>query len=46
MDHVKQSLHKLLGSYSDLSRQFDNQEEKLDDEGFLHVSTEVRNIKL
>ena len=46
IDHVKQSLHKLLGSFSDLSRQFDNQDQKLDDAGFLRISTEVRNIEL
>ena len=46
IDHVEQSLHKLLGSYSDFSRQFDNQDQKLDDAGFLRISTEVRNIEL
>ena len=45
-DHVKQSLHKLLGSYSDLSRQLDNEDQKLDDAGFLRISTEVRNTEL
>ena len=46
IDHVKLSLYKLLGSYSDFSRQFDNQDEKLDDAGFLRISTEVRKIEL
>ena len=46
MDQVKQSLHKLLGSYSDLSHPFDNREQKLDYAGFLRISTEVRNIEL
>ena len=46
IDHVKQNLHKLLGSYSDFSRQFNNQDEKLDDIGFLRISTEVRNFEL
>ena len=43
---VKQGLHKLLGAHSNLSHQFDSQEQKLDDAGFLRISTEVRNIEL
>jgi len=46
IDHVKQSLHKLVVSYSDFSCQFDNQEQTLDDAGFLCISTEMRNAEL
>ena len=46
IDRVKQGVQRLLRSYKDFSRQFDNEDERMSDASFIRISSDVRNTEL
>ena len=46
IDNVKDCLNKVLRTYQDFSRQFDNEGDKLNDPAYLRVCSDVRDVEL
>ena len=46
LDIVKDRLNKVLRSYQDLNRQFNSEEDKLNDSAYLRISSNVRDMEL